>query len=242
MGAVGDDVKKLQRRLNALGYLGADGKPLAVDGIFGPNTLHGVNAFKNAKLPGGNTGVNKGVVGRQTWEIMFSAPAAAQSVSPSGAVPTAPSPACIQFIASYEGFSAMPYRGLDSQNRTVGYGHVITAADGTKYDNGITEKDALALLHTDAERFTKQLNNFLSSKGISLTQNQYDALLSFSFNCGGAWMNQSTLRNILISKEFNKVGDALNMWVNVNGKRAQGLVNRRADEVEMFYRGNYKRR
>jgi murein DD-endopeptidase MepM/ murein hydrolase activator NlpD len=72
----GDDVKELQRRLNALGYPGADGKPLTVDGVFGPNTLHGVNAFKNAVLPGGNTGTNEGVVGQQTWDTLFSAAAA----------------------------------------------------------------------------------------------------------------------------------------------------------------------
>jgi len=72
LGAVGDDVKMLQRRLNELGYFGADGKPLVVDGIFGPNTLHGVNGFKNAHLPGGNIGVNEGVVGQQTWSTLLS--------------------------------------------------------------------------------------------------------------------------------------------------------------------------
>ena len=155
--------------------------------------------------------------------------------------PEAPSNACISFIASYESFRAMPYKGQDSKNRTVGYGHVIISADGTKYDNGISQADALLLLKNDALSFTNQLNTFLRNNTILLTQNQYDALLSFTFNCGGDWIIESTLKNVLISGNFSKVGDAMMMWINVNGQESQGLINRRTDEVEMFYNADYNR-
>ncbi|MDR0382239.1 MAG: hypothetical protein LBH86_09660 [Oscillospiraceae bacterium] len=49
----------------------------------------------------------------------------------------------LQFVSDYETYHEMPYRGQDSQNRTVAYGHVITEEDGTKYDNGISEEAAL---------------------------------------------------------------------------------------------------
>ena len=75
LGTEGNDIRVMQQRLVELGYLGADGKPLIVDGKFGPNTLFAVNAFKNANMPGGNTGVNEGVVGQDTWKALFSSKA-----------------------------------------------------------------------------------------------------------------------------------------------------------------------
>jgi hypothetical protein len=77
----GNDVREMQRRLNELGYLGLDGKPLAIDGRFGANTLHAVNTFKNANLPGGNTGTNEGVVSQTVWRALFSATAIAYTLS-----------------------------------------------------------------------------------------------------------------------------------------------------------------
>ena len=155
--------------------------------------------------------------------------------------PIAPSNVVMGFIADYESFSAMPYIGQDSQNRTVGYGHVITEADGTMYDNGITQEDALALLMSDAAGFTNSLNTFLVNNEISLNQNEYDALLSFTYNTGNGWMSDSTLRTNLVNGESCNVGDAMSMWIYAGGQVSQGLVNRRADEVAIFYDADYNR-
>jgi RHS repeat-associated protein len=147
----------------------------------------------------------------------------------------------VDFVASYEGYFEQPYRGLDSQNRTVGYGHVITSADGTKYNNGISKADAWGLLKSDLAGKATYLNNFLTNNNLVLNQNQYDALLSFTFNAGQSWIDSSTLRNVLLSVDFSGVGDAMKMWNKVNDNVAQGLVNRRADEAELFYDADYKR-
>jgi len=70
-GSRGDDVKKLQQRLNELGYRDAFGKPLVVDGIFGPKTEYAVNQYKdNAGL--WNTGQYAGIVGPTTFDHIFS--------------------------------------------------------------------------------------------------------------------------------------------------------------------------
>ena len=71
LGTVSDDVKTLQRWLNTLGYTDENGRPLVEDGEFGQHTLAAVNNFKDAVLPGGNTDVNRGVVGPTTWDAMF---------------------------------------------------------------------------------------------------------------------------------------------------------------------------
>ena len=157
--------------------------------------------------------------------------------------PTGMSDKLISFVAAYEGFFSKPYRGLDSQNRTVGYGHVITSKDGKKYDNGISQQDALKLLKSDLQGAANQLLGFLSRNTVLLSQNQFDALVSFTFNAGSAWMYNSTLRNVLLGGNLSNeaIYDAIMRWVYVNGDVAPGLVNRRKDEADLFLNGDYKR-
>ncbi|MEL4106547.1 peptidoglycan-binding domain-containing protein [Oscillospiraceae bacterium WX1] len=65
-GSAGDDVKRLQKMLNKLGVTDVNGRALEEDGVFGRHTLEAVNTYKDAAIPGGNTGTNKGVVGPST--------------------------------------------------------------------------------------------------------------------------------------------------------------------------------
>lgn len=67
-GAKGEQVKTLQRLLGGLGYKGADGRVLAVDGSMGPNSTHAMKAFQKAKKlhPDGVVGVN-------TWRAILGA-------------------------------------------------------------------------------------------------------------------------------------------------------------------------
>jgi GH24 family phage-related lysozyme (muramidase) len=157
-------------------------------------------------------------------------------------LPESASDDLLDFLKDYEKFYAMPYRGLDSQNRTVGYGHVILPEDGDKYDNGITEEEATELLKRDLERVVYQyLNPWLEENSVVLTQQQYDALVSFTFNLGQSWMNGSGLSEALLSGDFSEVGAQMMRWVNVNGSPSTGLYRRRNDEVNMFENGTYDR-
>ncbi len=76
-----------------------------------------------------------------------------------------------------------------------------------------------------------------------LSQNQFDALVSFTFNAGSAWMYNSTLRNVLLGGNLSNeaIYDAIMRWVYVNGDVAPGLVNRRKDEADLFLNGDYNR-
>ena len=148
----------------------------------------------------------------------------------------------LRFVGAYEGFSSTIYvcpAGKD----TVGYGHVIkNETERQMYANGITEAQALELMRQDMQGFNNSLKRFVTNNNIQLTQCQYDALLSFSFNCGSAWMtNGSGLSKLLINGEFDKVGAKLGEYVKGGGRVLPGLVNRRADETEMFNNGDYIR-
>jgi murein DD-endopeptidase MepM/ murein hydrolase activator NlpD len=65
----------IQQRLNDLGYKGENGQSIAVNGVFDSNTVHAVNTFKDANIPGGNKGENRGVVGTTTLKLLFSSAA-----------------------------------------------------------------------------------------------------------------------------------------------------------------------
>lgn len=148
----------------------------------------------------------------------------------------------LRFVGAYEGYSSTIYvcpAGKD----TIGYGHVIkNDAEYQMYANGITESQALELMRQDMQGFNNSLKKFVTKNNIQLTQCQYDALLSFSFNCGSGWMtNGSGLSKLLINGEFDKVGAKLGEYVKGGGKVLPGLVNRRADEAEMFNSGDYIR-
>ena len=87
-----DTLRAVQERLNALGYLGANGNAIDLGpGLFGPNTLHAVNWFKDQSLPNGNRGELRGVVGQTTLAALFadSAPRANPNYRP-GSGPTNP--------------------------------------------------------------------------------------------------------------------------------------------------------
>jgi len=113
---------------------------------------------------------------------------------------------------------------------TIGYG-----STGPHVSNGqtITEAEAEALLLKDLVRFEKAVNELVK---VPLSQGAYDALVSFTFNCGeGAFADSTLLRELNEGKESNLVAKSqLPRWTN--GGLA-GLVRRRAAEVELFCSG-----
>jgi GH24 family phage-related lysozyme (muramidase) len=151
----------------------------------------------------------------------------------------------ISFIKSYEDFSPVPYRGLDSQNLTIGYGHVMTGDEIEKYKNGISEEEAIELLKKDLEdKVYKYLDPWIEENSVKLTQQQYDALVIFTFNAGPSWITEyEDLRSIL--KRGNITYEAMYnefmTWIKVNDEPSLGLYRRRMDELNIFFKGDYNR-
>ena len=63
-----------------------------------------------------------------------------------------------------------------------------------------------------------------------MNQNQFDALVSFSFNCG-----IGNLQTLVKNRSLNEIGEALLLYNKADGKVLQGLVNRRKKERELFF-------
>ena len=113
---------------------------------------------------------------------------------------------------------------------TVGFG---STGPHVKPGMTITEAEAEALLLNDLVRFEKAVNELVK---VPMTQGNYDALVSFTFNCGeGAFAESTLLKELNEGKDPNAVAKAqLPRWTN--GGLA-GLVRRRAAEVELFCSG-----
>lgn len=135
---------------------------------------------------------------------------------------------CIDLIKEFEGFRSNAYL-CPANVWTVGYGHTRTARSGMR----ISRSEAERLLRQDLEYFEIQLRKLIEVK---LTQNQYDALLSFIFNIGETQFRNSTLLRILNSGNYESAIKEFNRWVYANGKVLAGLERRRNQEASLFAR------
>ena len=150
---------------------------------------------------------------------------------------------CIEFIKEVEGFSAKPY--FDYAQYTIGYG---TECPDDKYAyynaNGITKAEASVLLQEEVASVADTLNKKLIDQyGLSFTQHQFDALVSFSFNIGTGWVTyDSTLRNaILRNASDSDFVYAFGLYCTAGGKYLPGLVTRRLSEANMYLNGVYSK-
>ncbi|EEY78548.1 phage lysozyme [Acinetobacter calcoaceticus RUH2202] len=115
---------------------------------------------------------------------------------------------------------------------TIGYGT-------TRYPNGkrVSEGDRCSLeqaktyMQHDLKIFERAVN---SSVKVPLKQNQFDALVSLTYNIGVGAFKHSTLLKKLNSGDYKEAANQFDVWVNAGGKRLQGLVNRRAMEKKLF--------
>lgn len=88
------------------------------------------------------------------------------------------------------------------------------------------------MLKRDLERFERGVHRLCP---VPLTQGQYDALVSFSFNTGS--LSVSTLRKKLLRGDYEGAADEFPRWVFAVGRRLAGLVRRREAERSLFLSG-----
>ena len=105
----------------------------------------------------------------------------------------------LNFIREKEGYlSTIEYDRFADNHPTIAYGIVIW--DGDKFYDNITATEAYASLvkKVNSGEHTSKVNSFLRSNNIKYNQQQFDALVSFTYNLGTAWLNSSDLRNVLL--------------------------------------------
>lgn len=133
----------------------------------------------------------------------------------------------IQLIKEFEGLKTIAYI-CPAGFKTIGYGHVLLENDNK---DQINQTQAEELLLQDIEKVeTAVLRNIK----IELTQGQFDALVSFTFNLGPACLQRSTLRQKVNRSEHQDVPKEIKRWIYAGGKILYGLVKRREIEANMY--------
>lgn len=136
------------------------------------------------------------------------------------------SEAGIELIKSFESCRLDAYR--DSVGvLTIGYGHIFGVYDGQH----ITEEEAERLLKVDLEMVEKCLANCVK---VDITQSQYDALCSFTFNLGCGALRNSRLLLKLNDMDDEGAAFEFTRWDHAGGKVLAGLTRRRKAESELF--------
>jgi len=136
----------------------------------------------------------------------------------------------IELIKRAEGCSLKAYR-CPAGVLTIGYG--ATNIDGipVSADMTITEREAETILKSDLRRFENAVNRLVK---VPLTQNQFDALISFTFNVGEGNLAKSTLLKKLNKGDYQAVPAELAKWNKAGGKVLRGLVARRSAEAALW--------
>ena len=136
----------------------------------------------------------------------------------------------LDLIKRFEGFSPTIYI-CPAGYPTTGYGHVVRDDERERFEDGIDEQEAEVLLQQDvrwAERGVLRLID------VPLTDGQFDALVSFTFNLGTGALQRSTLRRKVNREEHDDVPTEFMRWVWAGGRKLRGLVLRRTAEA-LFY-------
>lgn len=135
----------------------------------------------------------------------------------------------LKMITKHEGLRLKAYQ--DSGGKwTIGYGHTATARPGMT----ITQAQAVRLLEKDIERFEDCVMDTITAP---LTQDQFNALVSFAFNRGCGGFKKSRFVALINAGKFEEAADVwLTTATTVKGRPLRGLQKRRKDEVAMFSR------
>ena len=132
----------------------------------------------------------------------------------------------IDLIKKFEGCRLEAYK-CPAGVWTIGYGHTKGVQNGQK----ITQAQAEEFLREDLKIYEQAVEACVK---VPLSQNQFDALVSFCYNCGSGALKTSTLLRLLNEGKYSEAGEQCLRWNTAGGKVLAGLTRRREEEREIF--------
>lgn len=208
------ELKQLQILLNLWGY------NLAVDGLFGSKTER---AFVDFKKKNGLT--EPYFLGKTTLESLRGKPPN-RKINEEG----------LELIKEFEGFRHYAYL-CPAMVWTIGYGSTFYG-NGMKVKKGdyISKTEAERLLKITVESFAEQVEKLIK---VSVTDNQFSAMVSLAYNIGVYAFKQSTLLSMLnFSQPKNDIALQFLRWDKANGRSLAGLSRRREKEMQLFLKAD----
>jgi lysozyme len=132
----------------------------------------------------------------------------------------------LQLTEKFEGLRLTAYK--DSVGvPTIGYGHTRGVAMGMT----CTQEQAEQWLQEDVQIAVDAVNRLVT---VELTQNQFDALVDFTFNLGTGSLQNSTLLRLLNASNYTGAANEFERWDKAGGQTLPGLLKRRQAERDLF--------
>lgn len=133
----------------------------------------------------------------------------------------------LNLIKKWEGLRLKAYK-CSAGRWTIGYGHTT----GVTKNLTCIQEQADAWLYADCQNAMNAVNRW--DTVYNWSQNEFDALVSFTFNCGSANLKALLKNGIRSRYEIEKY---LPQYRKAGGRVIQGLINRRNDELRLFRQG-----
>ena len=132
----------------------------------------------------------------------------------------------IALIKKFEGCELEAYQ-CSAKVWTIGYGHTKDVVEGMT----ISKEEAEEMLVDELHEYENYINQYVTT---ALSQNQFDALVSWVYNLGPANLKASTLLKVLNQGEYEDVPAQIKRWNKAGGKVLEGLIRRREAEACLF--------
>ena len=132
----------------------------------------------------------------------------------------------ISLIQKFEGCELEAYQ-CSAGVWTIGYGHTKNVVEGMT----ITKEQAEQMLVDELHEYENYINEYVT---VALSQNQFDALVSWVYNLGPANLKASTMLKVLNSGKYEDVPAQMKRWNKAGGKVLEGLIRRREAEACLF--------
>lgn len=140
-------------------------------------------------------------------------------------------------ICKFEGLSLTPYL-CPAKIPTIGYGSTYypNGKKVTMKDKAITKQEAFDMFKIIADEFAIKVDKLITSK---ISQNKFNSLVSFAYNCG---INNLGISTLLKKVNFNPddltIKNEFLKWNKAGGKVVKGLTTRREIESQIYYENN----
>lgn len=136
----------------------------------------------------------------------------------------------LNLIKEFEGLRLVAYK-CPAGVWTIGYGHTYNVKEG----DAITEAKATKFLLDDISNAVDIVSG--STMDVELTQNQFDALVSFTYNVGVKNFSDSTLlRKVKLNPNDPTIANEFKKWIYTGKEVLSGLVRRRKAESELYFK------
>ena len=132
----------------------------------------------------------------------------------------------LALIKKFEGCELKAYQ-CSAGVWTIGYGHTKDVEEG----DTISKDQAEEMLVEELHEYENYINEYVTAP---LSQNQFDAMVSWVYNLGPANLKASTLLKVLNAGDYEGVPAQIRRWNKAGGEILDGLIRRREAEARLF--------